>query len=307
LGGVVYSQQSTLPGAIQEAVKKVDSEIEKGQKVAIMNFISESPNLSDHIISEITNIIINEKRLLVVERSRIDAILAERGIQLSGEVSDAQLALIGNFDGVQYVITGSLNFVGSLYRFNLYVIDMNRGVRMASSIIPIMQNDAEIAYFLDKTQSQDIRSRNNNDDWKSKRAYIGGWVSGGPLYGGNVISGIFGAKVEVSFARYFSLDFDLGLHIPINKKIDLDPAIAPYVNILAHIPFRTESGLDIGILGGAYAGYPSYFGGCVGASLGYNMGPGIIFLDATYLQSFVNTDNNGFIAKLGYKAGLGKR
>ena len=112
-------QKLTLTKAIQDSVQTIESEIKAGQKVAVFNFISESRGLSEHIISVIMNIITNDKKLLMVERYRIDAILAERGIQLAGEVNDKEIASIGNFSGAQYVITGSLTFVGSSYWFNI--------------------------------------------------------------------------------------------------------------------------------------------------------------------------------------------
>ena len=309
LGSIAYSQQLTLSQAIQNSIQKIESEIEIGQKVAVLNFIGESPNLSNHIINEIIDNIINDKKLLVVERSRIDAILAERGIQLSGEVSDAQIASIGNFDGAQYVITGSLNFVGSSYRFNLYVIDMNRGVRIASSLIQVRRNDADIAYFLDGAPSPNRRG--NIVDWRSRRGYIGGCGGYGNWYDGGFSAFVIGFKAELSVAQYFSIDFDIGFEI---AESGFWGFVTPCGNILAHIPFRFESGLDIGILGGIYGGDPEYVGICGGASLGYNIGNGILFLDAFYMHSFLsydyddmNTSLSGYIVRVGYKVGIGKR
>jgi len=315
-GGIAYSQQLTLSKAIQDSVQKIESEIKTGQKVAVFNFISESYGLSDHIINEIMNIIINDKKLLVVERYRIDAILAERGIQLSGEVNDNEIVSIGNFSGAQYVITGSLNFVGSSYRFNLYAIDIGRGLRIGSSLLQVKQNDADISYFLDTTPSNkrsNTQTKNNIiEDWTNRQAYLGGWGGYGRWYlnpyNDGAYGGVFGLKAELCIAQFFSLDFDIGLEAGYTGW----GAITPCADILAHIPLRFDFGLDIGLLGGIFAGDPYYFGVGSGASLGYKVGNGILFFDAVYLLGLIYEDyddiyDTGFIVRMGYKIGVGKR
>jgi len=319
-GGIAYSQQLTLSKAIQDSVQKIESEIKTGQRVAVFNFISESNGLSDHIINEIMNNIVNDKKLLMVERYRIDAIMAERGIQFSGEVDDKEIVSIGNFAGAQYVISGSLNFVGSSYRFNLFAIDIARGVRVVNSLLPVKQNDSDIVYFLDtttplKNRSNSQNNRSNIDDWRNKQAYIGGWGGYGEWYGGYDFpdigiyrGGVIGFKTELSMAQYFSIDFDLGVEIG-NTGLGF---VTPCADIFAHVPFRFDFGLDIGVLGGIFAGDPYYFGVGGGASLGYKVGNGILFFEAVYLRSFLRAsdpdfDDTGYILRLGYKVGVGKK
>jgi TolB-like protein len=322
LGGIAYSQQITLSKAIQDSVQKIESELKTGQKVAVFDFVSESHDLSEHIIKEINDIIVNGKKLVLLERDRFDEILKkERDFQLS-EVQDyREKVSIARIMGAQYVITGSLKLVGSSYIFDLYAIDIERGARVSSSRFKIRRNDNDIASFLGSPQSPNInRNRNNIDDWRNKQAYIGGYAGYGDWYNGYDFTdigvyrgGVIGFKAEVSAAQFFSIDFDVGLEIG-NTGLGF---VTPCADILAHIPFRFEFGLDIGILGGIYGGDPYYFGVCGGASLGYKVGNGILFLDGIYMKDVIAQSNfyrddyeettGGFILRLGYKAGVGKR
>jgi uncharacterized protein YbjQ (UPF0145 family) len=158
-------------------------------------------------------------------------------------------------------------------------------------------------------------------DWRNRRFYLGGWGGYGEWYEGYRYGGIAGVKAEWLMAKYFSLDFDLGAEIGDTGL----GVVTPLGNILAHIPFRFNSGWDIGILGGIFAGDPSYIGVGCGVSLGYKLGNGVLFYDALFLKSFIEDDVEfdryysysgytadvrsaiGFNVRLGYKIGLGKR
>jgi hypothetical protein len=64
--------------------------------VAVFNFISESHGLSDHFINEIMNIIINDKKLLVVERYRVDAVYLRSFLRVDTYSYD--------FDDIGYIV-----------------------------------------------------------------------------------------------------------------------------------------------------------------------------------------------------------
>jgi hypothetical protein len=174
----------------------------------------------------------------------------------------------------------------------------------------ISNNDAEIAYFYDGAPSKD-RS-NYNEDWTNRRAFIGGWGGHGDWYlspnGNDYYGGVIGFKAELCIAQYFSLDFDVGLEFGVTGW----GLVTPCADVLAHIPFRFDFGLDIGILGGIFLGDPFYAGICGGASLGCKIGKGVLFLDAVYLMGMLYDDydevyNTGFIVRIGYKIGVGSR
>jgi TolB-like protein len=306
--GLVYSQQALdFSGAIQSAAIKIEQEIGSGKKVAVLNFISTSQELSTYVIDELMDIFTNNKVVEVAERYRLDAILKERNYQTSGEVSDADIKSIGNQIGAKYIVTGQLNYDGTAYRFRIYAIDIEEGTRVASTSANIKKNDQQLAYFLGGSQDgagpKDHRA-SANTDWTTRRCYIGGWVGGGTwdFAGGSTgAGGIVSFKAELDLAKYFAIDFDVGVNF---NEGSIMP-IAPHASIMAHVPFRFDFGLDIGLLVGIYGGVPEYFGGGGGVSLGYRIGQGEIFIEPVFMGSY--TGQFSWNGRLGYKVGLGNR
>jgi TolB-like protein len=109
----------------------LEDQLPPGTKVAVLNFISFSDDLSGYIIDGIMDTLTNDRKIGVVERSRLDAIRAEQNHQLSGSVSDDQIKSIGKQVGAEYIISGTLNYSGVNYRFRLYAINLADGVREA--------------------------------------------------------------------------------------------------------------------------------------------------------------------------------
>jgi TolB-like protein len=161
-------------------------------------------------------------------------------------------------------------------------------------------------------------------DWTNKRWYIGFSVGGGNFgtyvtkktqRGGDysweeesfeMVGGVVLFKAELDIAKYFALDFDIGLAI---GELSLG-TIEPCGKLLAHIPIRLDSGVDIGVLGGIYGGEPEWFGLAEGFSVGYRIGKGEIFAELVFLQNIIESDNDpqkGIIGGLGYKVGFGNR
>jgi TolB-like protein len=148
-GTIVHSQQSIpLSEAVQTAAQRIEQEIGSGKRVAVLNFISSSQELSTYVVDELMDIFTNHKILEVTERYRMDAILRERNHQTSGEVGDDEIKSIGNQVGAKFVVTGQLNYDGMAYRFRIYAIDIEEGTRIASTSVNIRNNDQRLSYFL---------------------------------------------------------------------------------------------------------------------------------------------------------------
>lgn len=65
----------------------------------------------------------------VMDRSVMDKILAERGLEMSGLVaSEGELVQAGKLLGVQWIIVGSVSKVGNMYSISLRSIDVKTGV-----------------------------------------------------------------------------------------------------------------------------------------------------------------------------------
>ena len=145
---------STVPNylsfdeALENALNRVENDLPEGSDIAILDFKSDNPNLSSYIIEELYDKLVNNRKLSIMERSRIDTIAIEVGYQLSGEVDDKEIISIGHQLGADYVVTGQITFSGEAYRLRVFAIDIEKGRRIASSSLNINSNDRQINYLL---------------------------------------------------------------------------------------------------------------------------------------------------------------
>jgi TolB-like protein len=152
-GVFAYSQETitlSLDKAISASAETIEQDIGAKKKAAILNFISPSPELSTYVIDELMDVFTKHKKLDVTERTRMDAIRRERNYQTSGEVSDAEIKSIGNQLGADYVITGELKYLGEVYRFRVYAIDIESGMRVASTTKDVPKKDKRLRFFLNE-------------------------------------------------------------------------------------------------------------------------------------------------------------
>ena len=100
----------------------------KNETIAVFDFIGNDVNtntartLSDRLRIEL----VTYKFINVLERSRIDAILEEQAIQMSGCVDEC-LVEVGKLLGATSIITGSIGKVGDYYTINARKINATTG------------------------------------------------------------------------------------------------------------------------------------------------------------------------------------
>ncbi|MDR1625460.1 MAG: hypothetical protein LBT33_02880 [Spirochaetia bacterium] len=152
----------SLDNAIQEAARNVENNLEAGTKIAVLYFSSESEAFSEYIIDELTMLLINGKKLVVLDRKYLDQIRNEMDLQLSGDVSDESAQSIGKFLGAQSIVTGSAQKVGNFYRLRFNTIKIETAVREAASSFYLSKNDRQ-AYDL-------LAERNNKNSQNTTRA-----------------------------------------------------------------------------------------------------------------------------------------
>jgi len=145
--------QSTLDAAIAAAANKIEQDIGSKKQIAILNFISSSSGLSNYVINQLYDTFASHNKLVVTERTRMDAIIAERKVQTSQEVKDDEVRAIGQWLGADYVISGQLDYTGTTYRLRTYAIDIAKGTRIASSSTDLKSNDKQLKYFLAPAKS----------------------------------------------------------------------------------------------------------------------------------------------------------
>ena len=103
---IASSPMSMLAGEAEEGADKV--------RVAVMNFENNSSwrywgdNLGYAAADELVTQLFKTKKFSLVERTQLEAVLAEQNLGQSGRVNSAQAAEIGRILGVQMILTGSI-------------------------------------------------------------------------------------------------------------------------------------------------------------------------------------------------------
>jgi len=113
-----------LEHAIRETSDYLNKRIQKGSKVVLLNIKSDWPDLSEYILSALTENAVNDDIFTVVDRQQLDLIRAEQNFQWSGEVSDASAQEIGQMLGAQTIVSGSITTIGSVYRIQVRAISV---------------------------------------------------------------------------------------------------------------------------------------------------------------------------------------
>ena len=118
------STTDELDPAIREASNYLNTKIPKGRKAVFLNITSDYPDLSEYILSLLSENAVNDGIFSVVDRVQLDAIRTEMNFQLSGEVDDNSAQEIGKMLGAQTIVSGTVNKIGSLYRMQVKAIEV---------------------------------------------------------------------------------------------------------------------------------------------------------------------------------------
>jgi curli biogenesis system outer membrane secretion channel CsgG len=129
---------TTLDKAIAEAAERMETRLNEGTKIALINFSSSSTQLSEYVLEGISLHLVNSGKLIVVDRANLDRVRQEQGFQLSGDVSDESAKASGQMLGADAIVTGSLTNIGREYRINLKAISVDAAtvvVQYATDIV----------------------------------------------------------------------------------------------------------------------------------------------------------------------------
>jgi TolB-like protein len=131
--------QDTLPfnDALKDALSYLTGRISSGSTVAVLNFQSDYPNLSEYIIDDITAGLVDTDRYTIVDRRNLELLAQEMAFQLSGEVSDETALAIGRRLGAQMVISGAVNYLGEFYRLRVQAIEVETARIQGSRTVTI--------------------------------------------------------------------------------------------------------------------------------------------------------------------------
>jgi len=126
-GAVPEQVDQRLPEAVNAASEALIASMPQNATVAILNVHSRDPAAASFILDEVEFRLITSGRFSIVDRQRLEQIRIEQNFHLSGEVSDASAASIGNLLGASIVITGDIgtDLLGN--RLTLRALDVNTG------------------------------------------------------------------------------------------------------------------------------------------------------------------------------------
>jgi len=135
------SKDNSLDEVIKQAAEKIEERLDKGTKVALINVQSPTTQFSDYTLTYLESILVNNGKLIVVDRANLDKIRQEQGFQLSGEVSDESAKAIGKMLGAGAIVTGTLINIGDSYRLTLKAINVETATVAASYPADISKNE----------------------------------------------------------------------------------------------------------------------------------------------------------------------
>jgi len=148
----LFGQSKELPldGAIQNSARQIQDGLNKGSTIVVYQFQSHNPRLSDYVLKELFDKLVNSHKFIVLDRSAQEVVNAELDFQFkksAGMISDESLASLTKRIGAQAIITGSLDDTGNDYRFRIRVIGTETIAAMVSYTVSVNKNNKRIAGF----------------------------------------------------------------------------------------------------------------------------------------------------------------
>jgi len=148
----LYGQSKDLPldEAIQNSARQIQDGLNKGSTIIVYQFQSHNSRLSDYVLKELFDKLVNSHKFIVLDRSAQEVVNAELDFQFkksAGMISDESLASLTKRIGAEAIITGSLDDTGNDYRFRIRVIGTETIAAVISYTVSINKNDKRIAGF----------------------------------------------------------------------------------------------------------------------------------------------------------------
>ena len=199
------SNDGTLDWAIQNAAGQIQDGLNKGSTIIVYQFHSHNPRLSDYILKELFDKLVNSRKFIVLDRSAKEVINAELDFQFkesSGMISDDSLASLTKRIGAEAIITGSLDDAASEYRFRIKVIGTETTAAIVSYAVSVNKNDKRIKGFEQPGIGQNIGTGALNIVFG-----LGSYLEG-DIWGGVTISAGYAVAVGLFIIEGAALDWD---------------------------------------------------------------------------------------------------
>jgi len=144
------SKELSLDYAIQNASQQIQEGLKRSSTIVVYQFQSHNPRLSDYVLKELFDKLVNSHKFIVLDRGAQEVVNAELDFQFnksSGMISDESLASLTKRIGAEAIITGSLDDTGNDYRFRIRVIGTETIAAIVSFTVSVNKKDKRIAGF----------------------------------------------------------------------------------------------------------------------------------------------------------------
>ena len=106
------------------------------QQIRVAVFDFDGKGITDDEATTLTerfrSVLIETKKFTMVERQKVNLILEELGLQMTGVVSEKSLSEAGAMLGVQRIVTGSIGKIGDTYTVDIRVVDVQSAKLLGS-------------------------------------------------------------------------------------------------------------------------------------------------------------------------------
>ena len=145
-----------MDDAISNAALQIQEGLNNRSTIIVYQFKSHNQGLSNYVLNEIFDLLVNARKFTVLDRSAQEVINAELDFQFnesSGMISDDSLVSLTRRLGAQAIITGSLDDAGDEYRFRVRVIGTETAAAIVSYVGRVNKNDKRITAFSGRESS----------------------------------------------------------------------------------------------------------------------------------------------------------
>jgi hypothetical protein len=157
LSTVLFAQQITIKNAIIDFVERINI---GNNTVAVLNIYTLSIDWSNYLINLIETELTGT-RAQPVSRQRINSILIEQNLGISGYIDDNTAARLGNILGAKYIIVGDLLKIENKYILNLQILDSTNASIILSRNYEI--RNSELRQYENLVKEQERQKQREGD------------------------------------------------------------------------------------------------------------------------------------------------
>jgi len=122
------ANRTLIKASVDKISKDLINQLPENSTLAVIEVLSDSQDTSLYIVDEIEFKLINARKFNMVEKKRLDAIIAEQNYQkMSGQVDDFSAVSIGKMTGATIVIVGEITKLGPTQRLSIRALDVKTG------------------------------------------------------------------------------------------------------------------------------------------------------------------------------------